>query len=442
MLCIKWLIAVCLLAGSSMSAQGQVPEGAPLATEAQSDELRQAWAAKGWVSAGWWGFNATDATDAVQSAIDSGAATVVIPAMPGPWVVRPVKLRGDLALLLGAGAVVVAKRGEFRAGGDSLFSAVMAENLTIRGYGATLRMWKEDYQKPPYEQAEWRMGIDLQGCNNVAIEVLRIEQTGGDGIYVGCTDARPYCEDVVIRDVVCDGNHRQGISVIGARNLLIDNCAMNNTDGTAPRAGIDFEPNGGREYLTNCVVRRSVFMGNSGAGIQLYLKNMSGGTEAASITFEDCLISGGASAGISVGSYFDDAAPGVFLFNRCTVMGTNSHGIRVSDMSAATSQTIFRDCRLINVGTEGRAGRSVHAPISIGAAKGNPVAAFGGVRFENTVLYETLARPAVVMRGGGEAPMPAGISGELLVHAPAPAAMDMPEGFTVDLLLRMANAAQ
>jgi len=441
MLNIRYLLVIGLLAVSSLSAQGQAPEGAPLATEALAPELRQVWVAKGWVSTGWWGFDPEDATAAVQGAIDSGAAVVVIPAMAGPWVVTPVKLRGDLTLLLEPGVVVQAKRGEFHAGGDSLFSAVVAENLTIRGYGATLRMWKEDYQKPPYKPAEWRMGIDLQGCKNVSIEGLRIEQTGGDGIYVGCTDARPYCEDVVIRDVVCDGNHRQGISVIGARNLLIDNCAMNNTDGTAPRAGIDFEPNGGREYLTNCVVRRSVFSGNTGAGIQLYLKNMSGGTEPSSITFEDCLVTGGASAGISVGSYFDDAAPGVFLFERCTVMGTNSHGIRVSDMSAATSQTIFRDCRLINVGTEGRAGRSVHAPISIGAAKGNPVAAFGGVRFENTVLYETLTRPVVVMRGGGEAPMPAKISGELLVHVPATAAMDMPEGFAVDLHLRIAEAA-
>lgn len=37
--------------------------------------------------------------------------------------------------------------------------------------------------------------------------------------------------------------------------------------------------------------------------------------------------------------------------------------------------------------------------------------------------------------------MSAQISGELLVHAPAPAAMDMPEGFAVDLHLRMAEDA-
>ncbi len=93
-------------------------------------------------NAAWWGFSKDDSTAALQAAIDSGAKTVVVPYMGEAWIVRPIKLRGNLELLFEPGVLVLAKRGEFQGGGDSLFTAVDAENLTIRGYGATLRMWK------------------------------------------------------------------------------------------------------------------------------------------------------------------------------------------------------------------------------------------------------------------------------------------------------------
>ena len=41
--------------------------------------------------------------------------------------------------------MVSAKRGEYRGKGDSMFTAQDVENLSIRGYGATFRMWKQDY---------------------------------------------------------------------------------------------------------------------------------------------------------------------------------------------------------------------------------------------------------------------------------------------------------
>jgi polygalacturonase len=112
-------------------------------------------------------------------------------------------------------------------------------------------MWKEDYQSEEYRKAEWRMGISLRGCSDVTVEGLSIEKTGGDGVYIGATQEQPFCRDVTIRDVECVDNHRQGISVISAENLLIENCLFAKTDGTAPQAGIDLEPNGPDERLVN-----------------------------------------------------------------------------------------------------------------------------------------------------------------------------------------------
>jgi polygalacturonase len=135
-------------------------------------------------NAAWWGFNREDSTESLQAAINSGAKTLIVPFMGDPWIVRPLQLRSRQEIVLDPGVLILAKKGEYQGGGDSLFTAVGQSNLVIRGYGATLRMHKRDYQNPPYTKAEWRMGIALRGCRQVLIEGLRVESTGGDGFYV------------------------------------------------------------------------------------------------------------------------------------------------------------------------------------------------------------------------------------------------------------------
>ena len=54
----------------------------------------------------------------------------------------------------------------------------------------------------------------------------------------GTSDTRT--RDIVIRDVVADQNHRQGISVISAVGLLVENSTFSGTNGTAPMAGQSF----------------------------------------------------------------------------------------------------------------------------------------------------------------------------------------------------------
>ena len=76
----------------------------------------------------------------------------------------------------------------------------------------------------------------FSSCQDMAIQgPLSIEQTGGDGIYVD------QCVRVHIRDVRADGNYRQGMSIIGAKHMLVERCNFSNTNGTAPSAGVDIE---------------------------------------------------------------------------------------------------------------------------------------------------------------------------------------------------------
>ena len=58
------------------------------------------------------------------------------------------------------------------------------------------------------------------GCKRISVAGLRIESSGGDGIYFGQGGTGRSSEDIVIRDCVCHDNYRQGISLVDIKNLL------------------------------------------------------------------------------------------------------------------------------------------------------------------------------------------------------------------------------
>lgn len=364
-------------------------------------------------NAAWWGFDSADATAALQAAIDSGAPRVFVPDMGTPWVIRPVVLRSNLEIVFESGAVVMAKPGEFKGGGDSLFSAVNVDNLRILGNGATLRMNKRDYQGKDYTPAEWRMTLDLSGCNNVRIEWLRLESSGGDGIYLGATAERPGCRDVTIRNVACIGHHRQGISVIGAENLLIESCVMSGTSGTAPEAGIDFEPNEAREGLVNCVVRDCLFSDNQGAGMLVYLKNLNADSLPVSILFENCRVYGGRDQGMAVGAV-SPGVRGTVEFRACTVENTGNGGAFIYDKSPDGALVRFKDCIWRDVAARDPRG----TPILITLMREAITPTHGGIVFEGCALFDTRNRPSVVIEEDEGTPGIIGLEGDITVRGP------------------------
>jgi len=256
-----------------------------------------------WIDASTFGFESDDATFALQAAIDSGAKTVFVPNMGSDWIVRPIMLNSNhQEIVFEEGVVVCAKAGEFLRNTDCLFKAVAKQDLKLTGYGATLKMRKNDYLSSPYEEGEWRMGVGLWSCGNVTISGLTIRDTGGDGVYLGMwANEQNFCNDIVIRDVTFDNNYRQGISVISAERLLVENCIIRNTSGHSPQAGIDFEPNYDTQKLVDCVVRGTIIEGNSGNGILFSLTQMSStNRNNATVTIEKCSLIGNGERGLSL----------------------------------------------------------------------------------------------------------------------------------------------
>lgn len=331
--------------------------------------------------ADWWGFDEKDATSALQAAIRSKARRVIIPNTGKPWIVKPIKIRSDLELVLEKGVEIQALRGDFQPANSSLISGANVKNLTITGHGATLRMWKSDYQKPPYVKSEWRHALSFHSAENVTITDLVVRDSGGDGIYLG-TGANGSCKKVTIRNVQCSGHHRQGISVINAEDLLIERCSFNDTSGTAPMAGIDFEPNEPNEKLIRCVLRGCTFDRNAAYGVLFALGRMDVTSEPISITLEDCQVRSNHTA-MMFAMRNPAGVRGRVDFKKCAFADSTHEPVMLRTKTLPGPVIVFDQCQFTNLATMS----TNRAPISIlsRGEQGDPV---GGIQFRDCVVED------------------------------------------------------
>ncbi len=435
---IAWLAVVLstLVHNRAWSAE-DAPSPTNSANPKAVDEVRSGTRTE--ANAAWWGFDVADATDALQGAIDSGAKRVKVPYMGDPWIVRPLAMRANQEVYLEPGVVILAKKGEFRGGGDSLFTAGGTENVILRGYGATLRMRKRDYMAPPYKKAEWRMGVSLRGASNVLVEGVRIESSGGDGIYIDGGSGRKLSTDVVIRNVTCYDNYRQGMSVISVRNLLVENCVFANTWGTAPGAGLDLEPDGPEQSLVDIVVRNCIFENNEGHEILVYPKNLHEKAPDLSIRFENCLarktLTQGKPDGVAQGIGRDDATHGwsgisvaavgdygpggTIEFVNCVVENTGKESLRIFDKSPDKAELRFVNCQFRNPWLVPHLSHSpARVPIHLQVRRPHVAKGLGGIVFDDCHVYDPVSRPAVLLEQENAELGLRDVTGLITVHGP------------------------
>ncbi len=372
-----------LIAAALAATTGFAQEQAGLIAKVASGELKEA-------KASWWGFNSEDATDALQKAIRSGASRLVIENLGKPWIVRPIFLESNQTIIFEEGVIIEAKKGAFKGNSESLFSVILKENVVLRGHGATLRMHRADYDNPLlYKKAEWRHALSIRSSKNVEVHGLTLALSGGDGIYLGVSKQGVPDENIVIKDVICDRNYRQGISVIAARNLLIENTIMKDTAGTPPAAGIDFEPNAASEELVNCVMRNCLVENNDGCGYVFYLPNLNADSAPLSIRLENCVSRNGNRTDFEfiTGNSEKEAVGGRIDVVNCRFEGSRGAAISIGRKPAAGAAVRFENCVVENPASKAPA----LVPVVIEARPGcrRPV---GGVDFGELTLIDPVER--------------------------------------------------
>ena len=94
------------------------------------------------------------------------------------------------------------------------------------------------------------MGLAFYSSKYINFQEIYSYNNHGDGIYIGSgtgyTDTGEiqcnFCSNIKIGKARCKGNYRNGISVIAGLNLTINEIYVEETIGSLPEAGIDFEP--------------------------------------------------------------------------------------------------------------------------------------------------------------------------------------------------------
>jgi hypothetical protein len=351
-------------------------------------------------NAAWWGFNDTDATDALQGAINSGAPTVIVPDMGKDWIVRPVHLASNQEIVFSAGVRVVAKSnlgaegsGPFRdrgyAVGDCLFTARNKDNIVLRGYGATLMMRKSEYEREK-KPGEGRHVIKLESCRNVHILGFTVRDSGGDGILVGrdYTNVRQkFSDNVFIKDVICDSCRRNAITVSSANNLTIENCVLKNTAGTQPQAGIDCEPARADSRLSDVRVRGTRVEGNAGYGLIVSLNGLKSSSPDIGIQFESIYVSG--SKGIQIINLNDDGPQGIIQFKDVIVEKITSGSGAWIRKSSKSAMVRFTNCIWKDISAQ------VKRPLEISSHVRDKIKYPGGLEFVDCQVFDNQDRPAI-----------------------------------------------
>ena len=343
----------------------------------------------------------TDCTANLQAAFnDASADTIIVPNVGAAWTTGPLYLeRSNVTLVFEPGVELVAKRKVFT-GGHCLIQVQLCHHVIIRGYGATLRMLNGT--DPKYNAFENQHCLGLRAVDNVLVEGLKCTRAGGDGIYVsdGWGGSDPtFSSNVTIQDCTLDDNRRQGISVISAQNLIIRRCVMSNTgatNGTEPKAGIDFEPDLPVHRLVNCVLSDCSIFGNRAdtyaSGIHSYLGNLTAASQPVSIQIERCHITSTVGRGVAVnlsGSN-DGGPPATYTMSDCLIEDTRSSGLHLNSGLATTTTQITRTV-LRNTFTDSVTWNGGGTPIYLEGQFAD-IAAYGSITFTDCLVIDSQPR--------------------------------------------------
>ena len=148
------------------------------------------------------------------------------------------------------------------------------ENVTIDG-GSIVG----DVRTHTGTTGEWGNGIYPAGARNVVIKNIEISECWGDGIDVQALYSdyeqgtiTGHCRNILLDNVKCLNNRRQGLSIEGVIGMTIRNSEFSGTGSikyTAPGAGIDIEPWFDTEVVGDIVIENCRLFNNYASGLLL-----------------------------------------------------------------------------------------------------------------------------------------------------------------------------
>ncbi|MBA3456827.1 MAG: hypothetical protein H0T42_27305 [Deltaproteobacteria bacterium] len=299
------------------------------------------------------GDGVTDDTDALQAALDA--------------------VRGGGVLELAAGHTYLI---------SGPLASVDAEELGIAGNGATLKVadgtptnarflfgncercvvrdlvYDGNRANRTPAEASGAHALAIYGGRDFAFCGVTVLNATCDGFYLAArdsTDPSTYPTRGVFHDSSSFNAYRQGMSIINANDVQVLGGEYSGTNGTAPSAGIDLEPNDGSASpgINDVLIRGVRFANNDGAGV-----TGGGSVRINRITIEDSVFVGNArrgGPGFRAGFRFGYMNS---LVQRNTFMDhgpTTESGVVIFRGSADTHHGVFRENTIVGNTTDGPA---------------------------------------------------------------------------------------
>lgn len=328
------------------------------------------------------GNGVTNDTAAIQKAINSlpstGGVVVIPPGTYGIDAVTSLKLKSNITLqmspttILGVIPNAAAQYTVLNIGGVSnvnVNSGVLwGDRLTHKG-----------------TTGEHGFGVGIFGASNVTVTGTASNNMWGDGFYVGNgptfgSSLKTRSTNVQLIDVTADNNRRQGISVTSGKDISIVRAKLTNTNGAAPSAGIDVEPNGKTDILQNISIVDTYTANNQGAGISLSLGAILGTTTPISITVTNHTDNGSKQGmNISGGS---GIIPGTVRVDNPTWMNSKTNALAVVGTDYRGFSTTVNNAKVVNANTSAKG-----AAISI--YNYNTAVQLGNVAINNANISDT-----------------------------------------------------
>lgn len=262
------------------------------------------------------GDGVTDDTQAIQSALDKHSVVL----LNGMYLVNidtMITIPSNRTIYFRNATLkaTMSERGIAPLEYTSIFEIKNVENISIIGDNHSMLFGDRENHEGTTHQFGFGIYIGSESTN-ISISGLILKNFTGDGIILDSTNIT----DVKIDNIVCDNNHRQGISICGGENINIENSVFKNTNGTPPQAGIDIEPYG-ENICSNIRIFNCDFLNNVGYGIDSALAT---GTVIKDITIDSCRVKNNGNCGIN----YNCIKEGKNTISNCLIEN-NGMGLRI-----------------------------------------------------------------------------------------------------------------
>jgi hypothetical protein len=233
--------------------------------------------------------------------------------------------------------------------GDAIFYMNEVDNITIQGNGAILQGLREGTGTSIIS-----MGVKIAGSTNIRIYDIKCIDASGDGFIIQAADdnSPAFSKDIWLENCVAQNCMRQGLSIISAQDLWVKNCRFSDTNGKAPAAGIDIEPES-ISSLYGINIIHTITDNNSGGGFMVDLNTIPNNVD---IVFDHCQAVAGAGAdatGFEISNIRTGIATGDRIaLNNCVAENTGSYGLLFRNINQTFDGVCVNNFQAINTNIE------------------------------------------------------------------------------------------